>query len=64
MTSTSARAASNSIRSLAAVSTKGLKWLVAAELAETTRLYARTLAKIDPDWIEAAAGDVVTRNYF
>jgi ATP-dependent helicase HrpA len=46
------------------VDKKGLKWLVAAELAETTRLYARTLAKIDPDWIEAAAGDVVTRNYF
>jgi ATP-dependent helicase HrpA len=46
------------------VDKKGLKWLVAAELAETTRLYARTLARIDPDWIEAAAGDVVTRNYF
>jgi ATP-dependent helicase HrpA len=46
------------------VDKKGLKWLVGAELAETTRLYARTLAKIDPDWIEAAAGDVVSRNYF
>jgi len=46
------------------VDRKGLKWLVAAELAETTRLYARTLARIDPDWIEAAAGDVVTHNYF
>lgn len=46
------------------VDKKGLKWLVAAELAETTRLYARTLAKIDPDWIEAAAGEVVARNYF
>ena len=46
------------------VDKKGLKWLVAAELAETTRLFARTLARIDPDWIEAAAGDVATRNYF
>jgi ATP-dependent helicase HrpA len=46
------------------VDKKGLKWLVGAELAETTRLFARTLAKIDPDWIEAAAGDVVSRNYF
>ncbi len=46
------------------VDKKGLKWLVAAELAETTRLYARTLARIDPDWIEAAAGEVVSKNYF
>jgi ATP-dependent helicase HrpA len=46
------------------VDRKGLKWLVAAELAETTRLYARTLARIDPEWIEAAAGEVVSRNYF
>ncbi len=46
------------------VDKKGLKWLVGAELAETTRLYSRTLAKIDPEWIEAAAGDVVTKNYF
>jgi ATP-dependent helicase HrpA len=46
------------------VDKKGLKWLVAAELAETTRLYARTLAKIEPEWIETAAGGVVTKNYF
>jgi ATP-dependent helicase HrpA len=46
------------------VDKKGLKWLMAAELAETTRLYARTLARIDPDWIEPAAGDVLSRNYF
>ncbi len=46
------------------VDKKGLKWLVAAELAETTRLYARTLAKIEAEWIETAAGEVVTKNYF
>ncbi|MEQ1595994.1 MAG: ATP-dependent RNA helicase HrpA [Casimicrobium sp.] len=46
------------------VDKKGLKWLMAAELAETTRLYARTLARIDPEWIEPAAGDVLSRNYF
>ncbi len=46
------------------VDKKGLKWLVGAELAETTRLYARTLAKIEPEWIETAAGEVVTKNYF
>ncbi len=46
------------------VERKGLKWVMAAELAETTRLYARTIARIDPEWIEAAAGGVLTRNYF
>ncbi len=27
-------------------------WLVASELIETNRLYARTIAKIDPRWVE------------
>ena len=31
------------------------KWLMAAELVETTRLYARGVAAIQPDWIETAA---------
>ncbi|MBY4946843.1 ATP-dependent RNA helicase HrpA [Cupriavidus respiraculi] len=28
------------------------RWIVAAELVETSRLFARTLAKIEPDWLE------------
>jgi ATP-dependent helicase HrpA len=40
------------------------KWVVAAELTETTRLYARTLARTDPDTIERVAGDLVRREYF
>ena len=40
------------------------KWVMAAELVETTRLYARCVAKIDPDWIERIAGDRVKRHYF
>jgi ATP-dependent helicase HrpA len=28
------------------------RWVVAAELVETTRLYARTVAAIDPKWLE------------
>ncbi|MCG5262837.1 ATP-dependent RNA helicase HrpA [Cupriavidus gilardii] len=28
------------------------RWLVAAELVETSRLFARTLARIEPDWLE------------
>ncbi len=40
------------------------KWVLAAELTETTRLYARCAAKVEPDWIEAVAGDRVSRDYF
>jgi ATP-dependent helicase HrpA len=43
---------------------KGAKWILAAELTETSRLYARCAAKIEPDWIEEVAGDRVTRDYF
>jgi ATP-dependent helicase HrpA len=40
------------------------KWVMAAELVETQRLYARCVAKIDPEWIERIAGDMVKRHYF
>jgi len=43
---------------------KGAKWVLAAELVETSRLYARCAARIEPEWIEAVAGDRVTRDYF
>jgi len=43
---------------------KGGRWLLAAELTETSRLYARCVAKIEPEWIEAVAGDRVNRDYF
>ncbi len=39
------------------------EWVMAGELVETTRLWARTLAVIDPDWIEPLAGHVVKRSY-
>ncbi|MEJ2589832.1 MAG: ATP-dependent RNA helicase HrpA, partial [Candidatus Thiodiazotropha sp.] len=39
------------------------KWVMAAELVETSRLYARTLARIDPLWVERAAGHLVKRSY-
>ncbi len=32
------------------------KWVLAAELVETARLYARCAARIEPEWVEAAAG--------
>ncbi len=39
------------------------KWLMAAELVETTRLYARTCAKLDPRWLEELAPHLVKRSY-
>ncbi len=46
------------------VNRKGLKWMVAAELAETARLFARTVARVEPEWIEEAAQDRVSRHTF
>ena len=39
------------------------KWIVGAELVETTRRYIRTVARIDPDWIEPLAGHLINRSY-
>ncbi len=43
---------------------KGGRFILAAELVETTRLYARCAARVEPEWIEAAAGERVTREQF
>jgi ATP-dependent helicase HrpA len=37
------------------------RWVVAAELVETTRLYARTVAAIDPRWLEELGGHLLSR---
>ena len=39
------------------------KWVMAAELVETSKLYARAVAKIEPEWVEPAAMHLVTRSY-
>lgn len=39
------------------------KWLVAASLMETTRMYARMVAAIEPQWIEAAGEHLLKRSY-
>ena len=39
------------------------KWIVAAELAETTRLYARVVAKIDSQWLLNVGKHLLKRNY-
>jgi ATP-dependent helicase HrpA len=47
-----------------ALAKKPPKWVMAAELVETTRLYARTVAKIEPEWLESIAAHLLRRNYF
>lgn len=39
------------------------KWIMAAELVETARLYARDVAEVRPEWVEALAGHLVSRSY-
>jgi ATP-dependent helicase HrpA len=39
------------------------KWIVAASLMETTRLYARMVAAIEPQWIESAGAHLIKRSY-
>ena len=39
------------------------RWVVAAELVETSRLFARTVARIDPETVEKLADHLVKRQY-
>jgi len=39
------------------------KWIVASEMVETNRRYVRTVARIDPNWIEPLAEHLLTRSY-
>ncbi len=40
------------------------KWLMAAEQVETSKVYARTVARIEPEWVEACAQHLVKKNYY
>ncbi|EAR27693.1 helicase, ATP-dependent [Pseudoalteromonas tunicata D2] len=42
---------------------KSPKWLMAAELVETSRLFARINAKIDLKWVEPLAQHLIKRSY-
>ncbi len=42
---------------------KNPKWIMAAEIVHTTRMYARNVAKIDPNWIEPLAQHVLKHSY-
>ena len=39
------------------------KWVVAADIAETARVYARTVCEVKPRWIEAHAGHLVKKQH-
>jgi ATP-dependent helicase HrpA len=39
------------------------RWVMAAELVETSRLWAHTVARVEPEWAEALAGHLVRRGY-
>ena len=43
------------------LSKKPGRWIVAAELVETTRLFARGIANIDPRWLETVGGHLLKK---
>ncbi|MDK8658241.1 MULTISPECIES: ATP-dependent RNA helicase HrpA [unclassified Corynebacterium] len=46
-----------------ALSKKPPEFLMAAELVETSRLWARDVAAIDPSWVEKLGADLLKHNY-
>jgi len=46
-----------------ALARKPPQWVMAAELVETSRLWGREVARIEPEWAEALAGHLVKRTY-
>ena len=43
---------------------KGSKWVMAGELMETHRLYARTVARIEVEWLEEVGKHLIKRHYY
>jgi ATP-dependent helicase HrpA len=43
---------------------KASKWVVAGELVETHRLYARSVARIEPEWLEEVGAHLIKRHYY
>ena len=46
------------------VGKKAGRWIVAAEVTETTRLYARCVATIEADWLESVGAHLVKRHRY
>src|SRR5690606_34200588 len=43
---------------------KNCRWLLSAELVETSQLYARMNAKVEPEWVEQQGAHLTRREYF
>ena len=57
------RGISYSIWPGSALARSGPQLVVAAELVETSRLWARICARVEPGWVERVGGDLLRRNY-
>jgi len=42
---------------------KAGRWIIAAELVDTTRLYARCIAQIQPEWLERIGGHLLKKSW-
>ncbi|MFC1409668.1 ATP-dependent RNA helicase HrpA [Streptacidiphilus sp. N1-12] len=58
-----ARSAKFAIFPGSALFKKTPRWVIAAELVETSRLWARIAAKVEPEWIEEQAAHLLKRSY-
>ncbi len=47
-----------------ALAKKGGKWIMCAELVETTRLFARCIARIEPEWVEEVGAHLLRRSTY
>lgn len=47
-----------------ALAKKGGKWIMCAELVETTRLFARCIARIEPEWVEEVGAHLIRRSTY
>ena len=43
---------------------KAGKWIAAAEITETTKLFARCVARIEPEWLEKIGAHLLKKSYF
>ena len=46
-----------------ALARRGPQWVMVAELVETSRLFGRVAARVDPRWVEPVAGHLVRKSY-
>ncbi len=42
---------------------KGPQWIMASEIVMTTKMYGRTVAKIQPEWVEQLASHLIQRSH-